>query len=176
MNEIDIRIEGLPARKPGMPARKPGTPARKLGMPAPPWLDACRDFAGAVLGELGIGDWEVSILLCTDEFIRELNKRYRGRAEPTDVLSFPQQPEAGSPPGQSSPARIQVAGDIVISMDSLARNAEREGESRETELKRLLIHGMLHLQGLDHPEEGDSDMMRAQARLLERLREKRIEL
>jgi len=169
VNEIDIRIEGLPACKPGMPARK-------LGMPAPPWLDACRDFAGAVLGELGIGDWEVSILLCTDEFIRELNKRYRGRAEPTDVLSFPQQPEAGSPPGQSSPARIQVAGDIVISMDSLARNAEREGESRETELKRLLIHGMLHLQGLDHPEEGDSDMMRAQARLLERLREKRIEL
>ena len=169
MNEIDIRLEGLPARKPGTSARKPG-------MPAPPWLDACRDFAGAVLGELGIGDWEVSILLCTDEFIRELNKRYRGRAEPTDVLSFPQQPEAGSPPGQSSPARIQVAGDIVISMDSLARNAEREGESRETELKRLLIHGMLHLQGLDHPEEGDSDMMRAQERLLERLREKGIEL
>ena len=162
MNEIDIRIEGLPACKPGMPA--------------PPWLDACRDFAGAVLGELGIEDWEVSILLCKDEFIRELNRRYRGRAEPTDVLSFPQQPEAGSRPGLSSPSRLQVAGDIVISLDSLARNAEREGESRQTELKRLLIHGMLHLQGLDHPEEGDSDMMRAQERLLERLREKGIEL
>jgi probable rRNA maturation factor len=64
----------------------------------------------------------------------------------------------------------------VISLDALARNADREGESREKELKRLLIHGMLHLQGLDHPEEGAAEMLRVQERLLERLREKRIEL
>ena len=150
MSEIDIRLEGAPA---------------------PPWLDDCREFIAAALRELGAGDWELSILFCTDPFIRDLNLRYRGLAAPTDVLSFSQEPG-----GPNAPASNQVAGDIVISLDTLARNAEQEGESRETELKRLLIHGMLHLQGLDHPEEGDSEMLRVQERLLERLREKRIEL
>jgi probable rRNA maturation factor len=147
VSEIDIRLEGLSLL---------------------PWLDACREFTAAVLRELGVEDWEVSLVLCNDAFIRELNARYRGLAAPTDVLSFPQKPGEG-------PAN-QVAGDIVISLDTLARNAAREGESRETELKRLLIHGMLHLRGLDHPEEGASEMLRTQERLLERLREKRIEL
>lgn len=154
MSEIDIRLEGLAA---------------------PVWLDDCREFVDAALRELGAGNWEVSILFCTDPFIRDLNRRYRGLEAPTDVLSFSQQPDAPAlRPG--APTAIQVAGDIVISLDSLARNAEREGESKEAELKRLLIHGMLHLQGLDHPEEGDSEMLRVQERLLERLREKRIEL
>jgi len=154
MSEIDIRLEGLAA---------------------PAWLDDCREFVDAALRELGAGNWEVSILFCTDPFIRDLNRRYRGLEAPTDVLSFSQQPDAPSlRPG--APTATQVAGDIVISLDSLARNAEREGESKEAELKRLLIHGMLHLQGLDHPEEGDSEMLRVQERLLERLREKRIEL
>jgi probable rRNA maturation factor len=133
-------------------------------------LEDCRRFAAAALRELGAADWELSILVCTDPFIRSLNRRYRGLDEPTDVLSFSQD----SPPGARG--QRKVAGDIVISLDTLARNAEREGESRETELKRLLIHGMLHLQGLDHPEEGDSEMLRLQESLLERLREKRIEL
>jgi len=151
VSEIDIRLEGLAAQ---------------------PWLDDCREFVDEALRELGARNWELSILFCTDPFIRDLNRRYRGLESPTDVLSFSQlqQHEA------AAPAATQVAGDIVISLDSLARNAEREGESKETELKRLLIHGMLHLQGLDHPEEGASEMLRVQERLLERLRGKRIEL
>jgi probable rRNA maturation factor len=156
VSDIDIRLEGLPGREPGEPE--------------PAWLEACRDFAGAALRELGAKDWEVSIVLCGDPFIRELNEKYRGLEEPTDVLSFPQQPPEGGMP------RNRIAGDIVISLDSLTRNAEREGESRETELKRLLIHGMLHLQGLDHPDEEDSPMLRTQESLLEKLRETRIRL
>jgi probable rRNA maturation factor len=152
VSEIDIRLEGPAARDAG----------------TPPLLAACREFTAAVLRELGVEDWEVSLVLCDDPFIRALNTRYRGLEAPTDVLSFPQR--TGEGPGN------QVAGDIVISLESLARNAAREGESLETELKRLLIHGMLHLQGLDHPEEGESDMLRTQERLLERLRGKRIEL
>jgi probable rRNA maturation factor len=151
VSEIDIRLEGLPA---------------------PPWLDGCREFIAAALLELGAGDWELSVLFCDDPFIRELNRRYRGLEAATDVLSFSQGPELA----RRAPAPTPVAGDIVISQDTLARNAQREGQSKETELKRLLIHGMLHLQGLDHAEEGDSEMLRVQERLLERLREKRIEL
>jgi probable rRNA maturation factor len=155
MNEVDVSVEGLPA---------------------PDWLAACGDFAAAVLEALGIRDWEISILLCADPFIQELNRKYRGVAAPTDVLSFPQQPaSAGETPGATPPGNL-AAGDIVISMQTLARNAKAEGEDPETELKRLLVHGILHLQGLDHPEQGQSQMLQTQERLLERLREKRIEL
>ena len=154
MNEVDVSVEGLPA---------------------PDWLPACGDFAAAVLEELGIRGWEVSILLCTDPFIQELNRKYRGVAAPTDVLSFPQQQPAssGREPG-APPAGNLAAGDIVISLETLARNAGREGEDPQTELKRLLIHGILHLQGLDHPEEGQSPMLATQEMLLERLRDKRV--
>ena len=151
MSEIDIRLEGLPA---------------------PSWLEGCREFIASALLELGAGDWELSVLFCDDPFIRELNRRYRGLEEPTDVLSFSQEPDLA----HHAPAQGPVAVDIVISLDTLARNARREGQPLETELKRLLIHGMLHLQGLDHAEAGDSEMLRVQERLLERLREKRIEL
>lgn len=152
MSEIDIRFEG--------PAGNP------------PWLEGCREFIASALLELGAGDWELSVLFCDDPFIRELNRRYRGLEEPTDVLSFSQEPDLA----HRAPAQGPVAGDVVISLDTLGRNARREGQSLETELKRLLIHGMLHLQGLDHPEGEDSEMLRVQERLLERLREKRIEL
>jgi probable rRNA maturation factor len=139
---------------------------------APRWLKGCRRFVAAALGELGGGDWELSILFCGDAFIRGLNRRYRGLDAPTDVLSFPQ---GGRLPG-APVAAGQVAGDIVISLETLERNAAREGEEPEKELKRLLIHGMLHLQGLDHPEEGASEMLRLQEGLLERLGGKRIGL
>jgi probable rRNA maturation factor len=152
VSEIDIRFEG--------PAGNP------------PWLEDCREFIASALRELGAGDWELSVLFCDDPFIRELNRRYRGLEEPTDVLSFSQEPDLA----HGATAQSPVAGDIVISLDTLGRNARREGQPLETELKRLLIHGMLHLQGLDHAEEGDSEMLRVQERLLERLREKRIEL
>jgi probable rRNA maturation factor len=152
LSQIDIRLEAAEAG-------------------APPWLEGCRRFVAAALRELKASDWELSILFCSDPFIRDLNRRYRGLDATTDVLSFSQ---GSRVPG--SPGRSQVAGDIVVCLDTLARNAGREGESRETELKRLLIHGMLHLQGLDHPEEGASEMLQVQERLLERLRKKRIEL
>jgi probable rRNA maturation factor len=148
VSEIDIRFEGEGGSFP---------------------IETCREFIAAALLELGVGDWELSVLFCDDPFIRELNRRYRGLEEPTDVLSFSQEPELAC----FAPALI---GDIVISLETLARNALREGQPKETELKRLLIHGMLHLKGLDHAEDGEAQMLRIQERLLERLREKRIEL
>jgi len=133
---------------------------------APDWLGACRRFVEAVLEALGIHDWEVSILFCNDRFSAALNERYRGVKAPTDVLSFAQlAPEIAAAEGRG-PA---PAGDIVISLETMKRNARENYEPEEMELKRLLIHGILHLRGMDHSAEGDSEMMGIQERILSSL-------
>jgi probable rRNA maturation factor len=143
------------------------------GVEMPSWIAGCGDFVAAVLKERGIGDWEVSILLCDDRFIQDLNERYRGVKAPTDVLSFAQlMPD--SPPIRNNPGQNSVAGDIVISVDTLKRQAIENDQQEETELKRLLIHGILHLQGFDHPDEGDSQMIGIQEAVLTRLTDVRV--
>lgn len=143
------------------------------GVEVPSWITGCSDFVAAVLEERGIGNWEVSVLLCDDRFIEDLNERYRGIKAPTDVLSFAQL-APGSPIAPHAPGENSVAGDIVISLDSLRRQAMENGEQEETELKRLLIHGILHLQGLEHRDEGDSPMIGIQEEVLVRLAGRRI--
>jgi len=105
---------------------------------------------------------DVSILLCGDERIAELNRRYRGIDRPTDVLSFPRG-EKGA-----------LSGDIAISLETLARNAAAYGVSRDEELKRLAIHGLLHLAGMDHGRGKGSAMLRLQARIAEEMEGERI--
>lgn len=142
------------------------------GVETPSWIPACGEFITAVLKERGISDWEVSVLLCDDRFIQDLNARYRGIEAPTDVLSFPQStPESLSPPRR--PGQNSVAGDIVVSLDTLQRQALENRQPEETELKRLLIHGILHLQGLDHPQEGGG-MIGIQEGILLRLKDVHI--
>jgi probable rRNA maturation factor len=143
------------------------------GVEVPSWIAGCADFVAAVLEERGIADWEVSILLCDDRFITDLNERYRGIKAPTDVLSFAQL-APDSPPVRFTAEQNSVAGDIVISVDSLRRQAKENGEQEETELKRLLVHGILHLQGLEHPGEEDSRMIGIQEEVLARLAGVRI--
>jgi probable rRNA maturation factor len=143
------------------------------GVEVPPWIAACGDFVAAVLKERGIGDWEVSVLLCDDRFIQDLNERYRGVKAPTDVLSFPQLTPESLPPPQR-PGQNSVAGDIVVSLDTLRRQALENRQPEETELQRLLIHGILHLQGLDHAQAGEGEMMGLQERILIRLKDVRI--
>lgn len=79
--------------------------------------------------------------LTDDKTIRELNRAYREKDKPTDVLSFPISEEVGG---------WTVLGDIVISVDTAKRQAEYIGHSLEEEIKRLLVHGFLHLLGYDH--------------------------
>ena len=76
----------------------------------------------------------------TDPAIRELNRRYRNRDTPTDVLSFPLADEVCP----------DLLGDVVISVDTLRRQARQRKRSVADELLRLLIHGILHLLGYDH--------------------------
>jgi probable rRNA maturation factor len=125
------------------------------GIGTPPWLERARDFALAVLARLSKDGWDLSILICDDAFIRGLNRQYRDRDEATDVLSFEQGDAYRDPDGNER----FLAGDIVISLDALSRNAEDFGISRDEELRRLLAHGVLHLSGLDHEDNDPSRPM-----------------
>ncbi|MBD5399758.1 MAG: rRNA maturation RNase YbeY [Treponema sp.] len=91
---------------------------------------------------------EISVLFCTDSFIQELNKNYRGIDSVTDVLSF----ENGEEYEDEDGAWI-CSGDIAISLETVLKNADYFKVEHNIELKRVLIHGLLHLNGFDHGEE-----------------------
>ena len=99
---------------------------------------------------------EVALVLTRDPRVRELNARYRGKDEPTDVLSFP---------GPGGPAGL---GDIVVSVDTAERNARRLGRTLQRELDVLALHGFLHVLGYDH-ETDDGTMDRLERRLRQEL-------
>ena len=99
---------------------------------------------------------EVSLVLTGDRAVRALNARYRGKDRPTDVLSFP---------GGGAPAEL---GDIVISVDTAARNARTHRRTLGRELDVLALHGFLHVLGYDH-ETDDGTMDRLERRLRRRL-------
>lgn len=87
----------------------------------------------------------VSVLLAGDEEMRRLNREFRGKDKATDVLSFP---------AIEGPRRARIAGDLAISVETAAREAENRGHSLDVELRVLLLHGVLHLAGYDHETDG----------------------
>ena len=86
----------------------------------------------------------VSVLLTTDAELKRLNRTFRNKNKPTDVLSFPADPIPGLP------APHQHAGDLAISLDTAGRQAAEHAHPLADELRILLLHGLLHLSGLDH--------------------------
>ncbi len=123
-----------------------------------------KDFLCKVLEKLGKDKWDVSILFTGDAFIQKLNWEYRGKNEPTDVLSFAQVDNKEAFPSKGG--RF-YAGDIVISMETLAKNADYFGITMNEELKRLLVHGILHLSGMDHENNNpDQPMLVLQEKIL----------
>lgn len=96
--------------------------------------------------ELALESSEVGVLVCDDAMIRSLNRRYRAKDRPTDVLSFPD--------GSLQPDGIRYLGDVAISIDTATRNARAAGITAERELKALLLHAVLHLAGFDHETDG----------------------
>ncbi|PKI47167.1 hypothetical protein CRG98_032438 [Punica granatum] len=107
---------------------------------------------------------ELSVLLCNDEFIRKLNKEWRDEDHATDVLSMSQHvPELKLP--------ILMLGDIVISVETAARQAEERGHTLLDEIRILLVHGLLHLLGFDHElsEEAETEMEKEEEILLKSL-------
>ena len=105
-------------------------------------------IAHRALEVLGLSKVELSIALVSDAQIKRLNKLYRNRDKPTDVLSFPI--------GEKVEDWL-ILGDIVISVDTAKRQAKELGHSLEEELKRLLVHGLVHLLGYDHELGGEEE-------------------
>jgi probable rRNA maturation factor len=118
---------------------------------SPRRLTAVLRSAARALGVSG----EVALVLTGDREVRALNARYRGKDRPTDVLSFPG-------PGGGA------LGDIVISVETAARNAAGAGRTLARELDVLALHGLLHVLGYDH-ETDDGTMDRVEGRLRRRL-------
>jgi probable rRNA maturation factor len=116
--------------------------------------------------EIAGKDGEVSILFVGDREIRKLNREYRGIDRPTDVLSF------ALNEGEAPDPHPEMFGDIVISLDRTARQAEEAGHSFEWELVTLLVHGALHLLGYDHEgsEEDAARMKEMEEKVMNEIR------
>jgi probable rRNA maturation factor len=134
---VKLRIEGPAA----WAAAVPGAQAvvRKAAVAA--WLAAGPD--GAV---------ELSVVLGDDALLRRLNHRYRGCDTPTNVLSFAMGDglDAGTP---------RLAGDVVIAVETLLREADAQGKTPAEHLGHLVVHGVLHLAGFDHSEPAAANEM-----------------
>lgn len=112
--------------------------------------------------------YELSLRLTDDAEIQELNAQYRHQNKPTDVLAFAAL-EVESPLSDEMQSSLPLyLGDIIISVDTAARQAQQQGHRLPTELAWLAAHGLLHLLGWDHPdEESLTRMLNQQALLLE---------
>jgi len=140
MNKVDINLEGAKE---------------------PPWLEGTAAFAQVVLERLEKHNWDLSLLFCNNEKIRALCKQYCNRDEPTDVLSFVM--------GETDGERF-LPGDIVLSLEMIEENARYFEVPPGEELRRLLIHGILHLAGMDHrTNDKEEPMLAFQEKLLKEM-------
>jgi len=136
----------------------------------PSWSSTMCSFALKVLDEIKRENWQLSILLCGDKTITELNDRYRNINEPTDILSFNLGSEI-----QEDGRTFYLPGDIVISLDTLKENASYFKINEDEELRRLIIHGILHLDGMDHRSlDVNEPMLALQEEILGKLGNERI--
>ena len=120
-------------------------------IPATDGKEGIVGFCLKVLDKLKINNWEISVVLCNDMIIKELNRKYRSKDESTDVLSFTQDLE---PVGE-----IIYAGDIIISLETIRQNSEIFNVDIDEEFKRVLIHGILHLNGMEHKSNSIGEKM-----------------
>ena len=122
---------------------------------------ALRADAKALMGLLGIGAHELSVVIVGDEKIRSLNREFRKQDQPTDVLSFSQLENARGPlrrgslpgrmkPGDAIPGSGRPLGDVVISIETARKQSQELRVPLRARLRTLLIHGILHLLGYDH--------------------------
>ena len=136
-------------------------------------------LAEAVLADEGVrGETEVSLLFVDEGAIADLNSRFLGREGPTDVLAFPIDDEpvesgrspdsGGSGPGfTSEPEEAPtLLGDVVICPAVAERNAPDHAGSYEDELALLVVHGLLHILGMDHDDPDEAEAMEAREREL----------
>ncbi|HLQ19936.1 MAG TPA: rRNA maturation RNase YbeY, partial [Tabrizicola sp.] len=126
--------------------------------------------ARATLSGLGLPSdgFAISLMGCDDARIAVLNADFRGKPQPTNVLSWPSEergaevvgevPEAPEPGDAEDPESL---GDIAIAWETCAREAEDQGKPMADHVTHLIVHGVLHLLGYDHVEEEDAAVMEA---------------
>jgi probable rRNA maturation factor len=132
-----------------------------VGCPAASWLQS---MAGQVLSAQDTGaDVELSLVIISQEKVRQLNKSYRGKDEPTDVLAFAMSAKEGT--GSSHfilpPEWMPPLGEVIISYPQAVLQAKERQHSIKKEIAILIIHGVLHLLGYDHEESEPERQMRA---------------
>lgn len=115
-------------------------------------------FLSSAIGLVGLRG-EVNVLLAGDTTLKRLNASFRGKNKPTDVLSFP----------SIEPVSSRHSGDLAISLDTAARQATEHGHPLAAEVRILMLHGLLHLAGMDH-ETDQGEMATREAELRKRLR------
>src|SRR5262249_41086573 len=128
-----------------------------------------RRWAERMLRCLGLSDAELSVALTDDEEIHELNRVFRHRDKPTDVLAFAMRegiPAPAMPIGDVATSRPEMLGDVVVSVDTARRQAASRGRALESEVRELLAHGLLHLVGYDHQTPREARVMSAETRRL----------
>ena len=121
-----------------------------------------REFGAQALGAIKARKSAASIVFVSDHAIRKLNREFRGKDYPTDVLSFP---------SQSEPFEKEIRdhlGEVVISAERAAAQAKENGLTFENELQQLILHGLLHLCGYDH-ETDKGEMNRLELKLRKKL-------
>lgn len=130
----------------------PNSPARPRALRLPS-ARALADFLGKAQAAVRLKG-QVTVLLTTDAAIRKLNRQFRGINKATDVLSFPAEGVGAE----------EIAGDLAISVTTAMGQAAAQGHALSTEIKVLILHGLLHLAGYDH--ETDNGKMARRERLL----------
>jgi probable rRNA maturation factor len=123
-------------------------------------------FEARVRRELSLGGRELTVCFVNDREIARLNKKFRGKAKPTDVLSF--QVKGNGVSEFPSADHRNYLGDIAISPETARRNAKRDGGTLDRELRVLILHGILHLMGHDHDTD-NGQMERKEIRLRSKL-------
>jgi len=115
----------------------------------------------AATGDAALASAELSVALVDDGWIKSLNRDYRNIDKPTDVLAFAMRE------GDGGDEHGAMLGDVVISVPTARRQAERQGRSLRDELTMLLAHGLLHLLGYDHRTKSEERVMTQLTRELE---------
>lgn len=116
-----------------------------------------------------MGQAELCVVLADDTTVRDLNRHYRGKDKPTNVLSFPQDGD-GEPDAEtlaSEPGMPILLGDVILAYETVAAEARDQNKSISDHLAHLVVHGVLHLLGYDHQSEDDAQAMeRLETRIL----------
>ncbi len=98
---------------------------------------------------------EISLVFADDAFVRSLNKEYRGKDKPTNVLSFPQM----EPEETFAPQHFISLGDIILAEETVSREAAEQDKPLDAHISHLIVHGTLHLLGYDHIDDEEAEKM-----------------